>query len=74
MSIHFGEMILREPQVRLMTGISRVTRWRWARQGRFPKPVRIGPNTSGWLKSEIDAWLQACVARRDGCVSPSDFR
>jgi prophage regulatory protein len=31
----------------------------------FPKPVRLGPNAVGWLKSEIEAWQQARIAERD---------
>ena len=26
----------------------------------FPKPIRLGPNTSAWLRSEVEAW---CLAR-----------
>lgn len=39
--------------------ISSVTLWRWVRAGRFPKPIRLGPNTVGWLKNEVSAWLES---------------
>ena len=26
----------------------------------FPKPIKLGPNTSAWLRSEVEAW---CLAR-----------
>lgn len=49
--------ILREPDVRRLTGLSRVQRWRCIRAGTFPAPVQLGPNSVGWVAGEIDAWL-----------------
>ena len=34
-------------------------------KGRFPKPIKLGERGSGWLTSEIDAWLQSRVDVRD---------
>ena len=31
----------------------------------FPKRVKIGNNRVGWLKSEVEAWLQAKIEQRD---------
>ena len=33
--------------------------------GRFPKPIKLGERGSGWLITEIDAWLQSRVDLRD---------
>ena len=33
--------------------------------GSFPKPIKLGERGSGWLTSEIDAWLQSRVDARD---------
>ncbi len=33
--------------------------------GRFPKPIKLGERGSGWLVTEIDAWLQSRVELRD---------
>lgn len=30
----------------------------------FPKPIKVG-KISGWLESEIDAWIESRVAERD---------
>lgn len=30
-------------------------------EGRFPKPIKLG-RSSRWLKSQVDAWLQARIA------------
>jgi prophage regulatory protein len=33
--------------------------------GSFPKPIKLGERGSGWLITEIDAWLQSRVDLRD---------
>ncbi|SIT53161.1 Prophage CP4-57 regulatory [Mesorhizobium prunaredense] len=44
---------------------SRVHINRLVKAGLFPKPVKIGPNCSGFVEEEIDAWLQAKIEERD---------
>ena len=34
---------------------SRVTIWRWAREGVLPKPRKLAPNTSRWVGAELNA-------------------
>jgi len=33
---------------------------------RYPAPIKVGPNTSRWLRSECEAALRAMIARRAG--------
>ena len=49
--------ILRDPQVRERTGLSRVQRWRRVRKGTFPAPVQLGPNSIGWYEDEVEAFI-----------------
>jgi prophage regulatory protein len=49
--------IIREKERFQKTGLSRVQCWRRMRNGTFPAAINIGPNSIGWLESEIDAWL-----------------
>ena len=51
------DRIMREPEVKHVTGLSRTTRWRLARVGKFPKRRWLSPNCNGNLQSEIQAWL-----------------
>lgn len=37
-------------------------------QGSFPKRVRIGANRVAWVRSEIDQWIEARMAARNGEV------
>jgi len=47
------------PEVQKATGgKSRSTIYRWVRTGLLPAPRRIGPNSIGWLQSEIDEWIE----------------
>ena len=63
-----GESILRLPEVEKRTGLRRATIYRRAGEGSFPKPVRLGPNSTGWLESEIDGFLAGLAAERDAQV------
>ena len=48
--------IMRANELAKLLGVSRVTVWRWEREGRIPKKRQLGPNVVGWLESEIDEW------------------
>ena len=39
--------------------ISGPTLWRWCRDGRFPKPTRLGPRVTAWKVEDVRAWLAA---------------
>ena len=51
------DRFLREPEVCRMTGLSRTTRWRLERAGKFPKRIKISENASANLLSQIVAWM-----------------
>lgn len=36
--------------------VTPVTVWRWAREGDFPKPVRITSNCTRWRLSDIESF------------------
>lgn len=48
--------VLRSSELADKLGVSRVTLWRWERKGLLPGKTQVGPNTVGWLESEIDEW------------------
>ena len=50
--------ILRLPDVKRSTGLSRSTIYLRITQGTFPKPVSLGGRAVGWLETEIQQWLQ----------------
>lgn len=44
-------------EVKQRTSLSVATIYRRMRDGTFPRCIAIGPNTSRWLESEIQAWM-----------------
>jgi prophage regulatory protein len=46
--------------------------WRLEKAGKFPKRVPIGPSRYGYVESEIDDFIAALVAARDGAGSPDE--
>lgn len=72
--------ILRWPAVHNLNGKSRVQTWRDERAGKFPRRIRLGPNSVGWDEAEVLAWLEALprgpgaakaiAARRDLKAAP----
>jgi prophage regulatory protein len=50
--------ILRLPDVKRSTGLSRSTIYLRIAQGTFPKPVSLGGRGVGWLEAEVQQWLQ----------------
>lgn len=50
--------ILRLPEVKRSTGLSRSTIYLRIAEGTFPKPVNLGGRAVGWLEVDIQEWLQ----------------
>jgi prophage regulatory protein len=49
--------ILSPAEVRSRTRQSRTQIWRKVKAGNFPAPVELGPNSIGFIESEIDDWI-----------------
>ena len=60
------EKLLRLPEVKARTGLSRSTIYALMAQNGFPHHVPLGMRCVGWLESEIDAWITDRIARRRG--------
>jgi prophage regulatory protein len=54
--------IIRLPAVQARTGLSRSGVYARMAAGAFPKQIHLGPRAVGWLESEIDSFLEQCVA------------
>ena len=52
------QMILRLPKVKAITGLSRSTIYLRMSEGRFPKHISLGSRAVGWLKSEVNTWME----------------
>jgi len=55
--------LLKAKDVSNLTSISRSHLHRLARDGKFPKPIKIGENRSAWLESDVQNWISECVRK-----------
>ena len=51
--------IMSDADEKLATGLSRVTRWRLEREGKYPKRVQLSPGRVGRHGHEIKSWIKA---------------
>ena len=58
------ERVIRKPELLAMIGLSDPTIWRMEKDGKFPKRLRLGGNSCGWLLSEIMGWMEQRAADR----------
>ena len=61
--------VLRPKDAALKVGISRMQLHRWATDPAyaklaFPRPFKIGPNSTAYSEKEIDDWLAEQAAKR----------
>ena len=42
-----------------LLGVTKVTIWRWRKEGRLPAPIAVSPRIVGWKRETIEAWLDA---------------
>jgi prophage regulatory protein len=57
--------ILKRNAVSEKTGLKRSALYQRMALGTFPKQVRLGPHSVGWIESEVDSWIEDRVAERD---------
>lgn len=53
-----NESLLRLPQVLKINPISKSAWWQGCKDGRYPKPVKLGPRTTVWKASDISAFMR----------------
>jgi prophage regulatory protein len=49
--------ILRLPQVKEITGLSRSSIYLRMKEGAFPNSLSLGPRAIGWSSQSIDEWV-----------------
>ena len=50
--------LLRLPQVQEKVGLKRSHIYLLMKQGRFPKPLQLGPRAVAWRLDELDEWIE----------------
>jgi prophage regulatory protein len=64
--------IIRANQITQVVGISRRHADRLEADGKFPRKVKLGENSVGWLESEINAWIEARAAERQPVATAAE--
>lgn len=54
-----AQKIRRRPQVLERFGISAATLYRWIERDGFPRPIKLGGHSVGWIDSEIEEWVSS---------------
>jgi prophage regulatory protein len=52
-----GLRLLRLPQVETKIGLKRSRIYSLMKEGRFPKPFRLGPRSVAWRTDDLDEWI-----------------
>jgi len=50
---------LRDIEIAIRYQVSRPTVWRWVKQGKFPKPIKLCGGSTRWRLIDLEAWEQA---------------
>lgn len=53
------DRIIREPECRELTGLSRTRRYELAKAGEFPAKIKISERASGWRLRDIREWIES---------------
>lgn len=48
---------VRLPVVAGICGVGKSTVWKWAANGRFPRPTKLSPRVSAWSVADLRDWL-----------------
>jgi len=56
---------MRLPQVQEATGESRSTIYKRIADGKFPKPVKLGPKSIGFVEEEVAEYNERRIRARD---------
>jgi prophage regulatory protein len=55
------QKIIRLPSVKALTGLSRSTIYAMTAAGTFPARVKLGARAVGWVREEVEAWMQSRI-------------
>ena len=65
MNSNKARQVLRLRDVKSRTGKSTSGIYADMASGKFPRPIPLGERTVGWLESEVDGWIEACLRKRE---------
>jgi len=63
-----SKKIIRLPEVKNTTGLSRSTIYLYMSKGIFPASISLGTRAIGWLKNDVDQYLEDRITASKGRV------
>jgi prophage regulatory protein len=60
--------LIKLSEVMALTGLSRSHTYALAKQGQFPKPIKLTERSSAWVEAEVQEWIESRISARDGEV------
>jgi len=57
-----SKKFIRLTEVKNKTGLSRSSIYLRMSNGKFPQSISLGSRAIGWLESDINEWLEQCIA------------
>lgn len=73
-----GARVLRLKELMLRVGLGRSTIYEYLNPlsprfvPDFPKPIKLGASSVGWLEPEVDGWIERRVAAREAAKNQVD--
>ncbi|MBE2288957.1 MAG: AlpA family transcriptional regulator [Chitinophagaceae bacterium] len=55
--------IIRLPEVKKTTGLSRSTIYKMMMENTFPATISLGAKSVGWLESDIQEWIKSRIEK-----------
>lgn len=49
--------VIRTPDLLKQLCISRITLWRWCREGKFPQPLKANSKAFGFRVKDVENWM-----------------
>lgn len=58
-----NKRVLRLPDVKNATGLSRSSIYQMMSEGSFPRNISLGKHAVGWLENEISDWINSRIRK-----------
>lgn len=57
--------IIRLPELTKFIQRGRASIWTDVKEGRFPAPIKTGKRSVGWVRKEVDEWIEQKILERN---------
>jgi prophage regulatory protein len=60
--MHSTTRLIKRPEVEALTGLRRSTIYDQIKQGKFPRPVHLGPRSVAWSTDDVHDWISSRIS------------